>query len=380
MSEDKSHAPTPHHRNEARRKGQVAKSQDLAAAVVLLFALILLMTQGEKLARTFQEYTVAMLGTPVFVQPQLAEDNGLFDLFISQFYTTVWTFFQPLCFFFISLVAVAVIAEITQFGFLWLPDKLFSLDINRLNPISGLKRIFSMQGVMRLLMGILKIIICAVVAFFAVKNEIGTIINLTDKDENQIAMYILWTLLIISVKVAVALVIIAVADYMYQRWKHEKDLKMSHQEVRDEMKNMMGDPKIISKRRGMHRDIVFGQSKGSVKGTTDADVVVTNPTHYAVALKFDPETMDMPYVVAKGCDFIAKQIRRIALENGIPIVENKPLAQTLYKKVEAGQPVNTSEHFRALANILEYAYRLTGRNLGLALQKANAKHRSQQAA
>jgi flagellar biosynthetic protein FlhB len=175
-------------------------------------------------------------------------------------------------------------------------------------------------------------------------------------------------------------VVIAVADYMYQRWKHEKDLKMSHQEVRDEMKNMMGDPKVINKRRGMHRDIVFGQSNGSVKGTTDADVVVTNPTHYAVALKFDPETMDMPYVVAKGCDFIAKQIRRIALENGIPIVENKPLAQTLYKTVEVGQPVNTNEHFKALASILEYAYRLTGRNLGLALRKASAKRRPQQAA
>ncbi|MCL2743051.1 MAG: EscU/YscU/HrcU family type III secretion system export apparatus switch protein [Planctomycetaceae bacterium] len=375
MSEDKTHDPTPYRRQKAREQGQVAKSQDLASAVILLFALVVLMTQGEKLARTFQSYTTKTLGSPIFLAPEIAEDNGLFDLVISQFYFMVWEFLYPLSFFFASLAVVAVVANLVQFGFLWLPEKLFTLDLNRINPISGLKRIFSLQGLMRLLMGILKIIICGVVAFFAVRSEIGTIINLTDKDENQIALYILWTLLIIAVKVASALVIIAVLDYLYQRWKHEQDLKMSSQEVRDEIKQMLGDPKTISKRRGMHRDLVFGQSRESVRGTADADVVVTNPTHYAVALKFDPETMDMPYVVAKGCDFIAKQIRRIALENGIPIVENKPLAQTLYKKVEVGQPVNTREHFRALVSILEYAYRLTGRNLDAAVRKASAKQR-----
>lgn len=363
MSDDKTHDATPYRRAKALEEGQVAKSQDLAASLILLFGLVFLLTQGGQLATLFYQYASTMLGQPVFIDPQIAEDDGLFDLAVNQFHVMILTFLKPLSFFFLALLAIAVIANIAQTGILWLPNKLFTIDLNRINPLSGLKRIFSLQSVMRLLMGIGKIIICAIVAYFAIKGEIGVILNLTDKDENQIVLYLLTTLLIVAIKVAVALTLIAVIDFMYQKWKHEQDLKMSTQEVRDEIKNQMGDPKIIGKRRQMHRDMAMGQSQGSVQGTQDADVVVTNPTHFAIAIKFDADTMDFPTVVAKGADFLAKQIRKIALENGIPIVEHKPLAQALYKTVDIGQPVLEDEHLVALAEILAYAYRLSGRTM-----------------
>lgn len=369
MSDDKTHDATPHRRQKAREEGQVARSQDLASSLILLFGLIVLLNQGGKLAEQFLLFSTAMLGQPIFVGSELAEEDGLFELAINQFHVMVLTFLKPVGLFFMFLVGIAVIANIAQTGLLWLPNKLFSIDMNRINPMSGLKRIFSLQAVMRLVMGICKIVICAIVAYFAVKNEIGAILSLTDKDENQIALYLLTTLLTIAIKVSVALTLIAVADFMYQKWKHEQDLKMSTQELRDEIKNMMGDPQMISKRRQVHREMAQSQGRGSVLGTEDADVVVTNPTHYAVAIKYDVETMDAPVVVAKGADFLAKQIRKIALENGIPIVEHKPLAQGLYKTVEIGMPILNDEYYAALAEILAYAYRLSGRNINRELQR-----------
>lgn len=359
---EKSHDPTPRRREEAREKGQVAKSQDLAAALVLLFAIILLMTLGRQIVDLFRRYSEAMFREPMFLTTDIAEYGGLFDTVMSKLHATVFSFMEPLSLFFIALMLIAIFANLAQIGFLWLPDKL-GFDLTRLDPIKGFGRIFSMQSVMRLLMGIVKIVICGAVAYYAVKNDIGAILNLTSSEEKQIASYLVWTLLIIALKVAVALVIIAILDYMYQKWKFEQDLRMSTEEIREEIKNMMGDPQIISKRRQLQREMAMKQRPGSVQGTSDADVVVTNPTHYAVALKFDPKTMEVPIVVAKGSGFLAKQIRKIALENNIPIVEKKALAQALFKTVEIGQPVLNNDHLVALAEILAYAYRLSGRNI-----------------
>jgi flagellar biosynthetic protein FlhB len=168
----------------------------------------------------------------------------------------------------------------------------------------------------------------------------------------------------IALKVAVALVIIALIDLMYQRWKHMQDMRMTDQEIRDEMKNMIGDPQIISKRRQLQREMA---TKQRTQGTSEADVVVTNPTHFAVAIKFDARTMDSPVVVAKGSDFLAFQIRKIAAEHSIPVVERKELARTLFAFVEIGQqvafPHEHAEHMKTLVKVLKYVYDLAGRNL-----------------
>jgi flagellar biosynthetic protein FlhB len=180
----------------------------------------------------------------------------------------------------------------------------------------------------------------------------------------------------IGLKVAVALVIIALIDLMYQRWKHMQDLRMTDQEIRDEMKNMIGDPQVISKRRQIQREMA---SKQRVQGTSEADVVVTNPTHYAVAIKFDARTMDEPVVVAKGADALAFQIRKIAAEHSIPVVERKELARNLFAMVEIGSPIVQipREHMQTLVNVMLYVYSLTGRDLN---SEMNYRQRSRRRA
>ncbi len=350
---EKSHDPTPRRREQAREEGQVARSQDLAASLVLLAAIVLLMTLGKDVVKLFIRFTQFSLGEAFFLIPENMDADGLTNAFISHYYATTLQFLGPTSLFFGSLLIVAVGANLAQVGLLWLPNKL-GFDFSRLDPIKGFGRIFSMQSVMRLLMGIVKIVICAIVAYYAVKNEIGTIINLTTLEEPQICTYLAQTLLWIALKVAVALAIISIIDYIYQKWKHEQDLRMTTEELRQEMKNMMGDPQIVSKRRQIQREMA--SKERSARGTPDADVVVTNPTHLAVAIKYDPDTMEAPVVVAKGADYLAQQIRQIALEHGIPILERKPLAWSLFEKVRIGQAI-FDEHYKAVAEVLAWVHR-----------------------
>ena len=354
---DKTHDPTPHRREQAREQGQVAKSQDFASAVVLVIALVLLWKViGRWLVERLVLYTQEMLGEPVLI-PDFAND-GPFNDIVALCYGTTVLFMTPLAIFFITLLFTAVFVNIAQIGFLWLPDKL-GFDFTRLDPIKGFGRIFSLQSVMRLIMGIVKIIICAIVAYYAVKGKIEAILHLCERSKEEIAFYLTDTLIEIALKVAIALVVIAILDYIYQRWKREQDLKMTTQEIREEMKQMLGNPEILQKRKQLQREI----AQRGIQGAKDADVVVTNPTHLAVAIQYDPDTMDLPIVVAKGAEFLAQQIKKIALENNIPIVENKPLARALYEKVEVGQPVQDYHQWRALSEVLAYAYRLSGRKI-----------------
>ena len=359
---DKKHDPTPRRLEQAREQGQVAKSQDLAAAIVLLLAIVLLMTLGRKIADDLYEYSAVMLSEPLLLIPENQEIDSLKQSTQSLFHETVIKFMKPLSIFFLLLLGSAILANIVQVGFLWLPEKL-ALDFTRLDPIKGFGRIFSMQSVVRFLMGIVKTVICAMVAWYAVEAGIGEILNLSEYETNQIAAFLVWTLLMIALKVAVALVIIALIDWMYQRWKHMQDLRMTDQEIRDEIKNMIGDPQIISKRRQIQREMA---QKQRVQGTPDADVVVTNPTHFSVAIKYDARTMEEPVIVAKGADFLAFQIRKIAAEHGIPVVERKLLARTLFEHVEIGVPITLpiehQEHMKTLVEVLKYAYNLVGRD------------------
>ena len=361
---DKKHDPTPRRLEEAREKGQVAKSQDLAAAIVLLIAIVLLMTVGQRIAADLYEFSCTMLSEPLLLVPENQENDALEQSVQSLFHETITRFMNPgqlysLFYFFLLLMLIAVLANLAQVGFLWQPEKL-ALDFTRLDPVKGFGRIFSMQSVVRLLMGIVKIVICAAVAWYAVEASVGEILNSSENETNQIAAFLVWTLIMVAFKVAVALVIIALIDLMYQRWKHMRDLRMTDQELRDEIKNMIGDPQIISKRRQIQREMA---QKQRVQGTQDADVVVTNPTHFAVAIKFDAKTMDGPVIVAKGADFLAFQIRKIAAEHGIPVVERKALARSLFETVEIGKPITlTQEHMQTLTEVLIYVYDLVGRD------------------
>jgi flagellar biosynthetic protein FlhB len=164
---------------------------------------------------------------------------------------------------------------------------------------------------------------------------------------------LLWT----ALKIGVALLVLAILDYAFQRWKHEQDLRMTSQEVREEMKNLQGDPQIIARRRVIQRQLVLNRLSTAVP---KADVVITNPSELAVAIQYEPETMAAPVVVAKGAGLLAQRIRRLALEHEIPIVEKKPLAQALYRDVEVNHPI-PSDKYAAVAEVLAYVYQLKGK-------------------
>lgn len=346
---EKSHDPTPRRREQAREEGQVAKSQDLASALILLIAIILLLTQSRTIGVAFYEYTLDNITGDIW----LATDQYTI---LNYIITGIFKFLYLFLLFGLVLIIGAILVNLAQVGILWLPNKL-GFDFSRLDPIKGFGRIFSMQSVMRLGMGIFKIIICTIVAFFAVAGDIQSIMGLTELTEGQISGYMVELILWIALKMTVALVILAILDYIYQKWKYEQDLKMTTQEIREEMKNTLGNPEIMQRRRQIQREMAQQRMGQAVP---NADVVVTNPTELAVALKYDPENMSAPIVVAKGAGLLAQRIRRIALEHGIPIIERKPLARALYQSVEVDQPIPV-EQYSAVAEVLAYVYQLQGK-------------------
>jgi flagellar biosynthesis protein FlhB len=222
-----------------------------------------------------------------------------------------------------------------------------------------LARLFSMASTMRLAFGIFKIIIICAVAYNVLSKRQNDVLALTGLELPQIALYaweiVLWT----SLKIGLALFILAILDYAYQRWKHENDLKMTPQEVREEMRNQQGDPQVLSRRKSVQRQLAMNRMSTSVP---KADVVITNPTELAIAVQYDPETMIAPIVVAKGAGVVAQRIRKLALENGIPIVEKKPLAQALYKEVDLNHPI-PDQMYAGVAEVLAYVYQLKGKKM-----------------
>ncbi|MFW5693209.1 MAG: EscU/YscU/HrcU family type III secretion system export apparatus switch protein, partial [Thermoguttaceae bacterium] len=256
------------------------------------------------------------------------------------------------------LLLAAVAVNVFQIGFLFLPSKL-APDITRLDPLKGFGRLFSLQSVMRLLFGIFKIAVIASVALYSLYQEGETLLELTALAVPQAAYYMVQVLLWTAVKIAVALVILALLDFAFQKWKHEQDLRMTAQEVREEMKNLEGDPQVLARRRQVQRELAKQRLEGAVP---KADVVVTNPTELAVAIQYEPESMAAPVVVAKGAGVLAQRIRQLALEKGIPIVERKPLARALYREVEINRPV-PEDKYAAVAEVLAYVYQLKGKKI-----------------
>jgi len=345
---EKSQEATPHRRQKAREEGQVAKSQDLSSAVLLLGALAILLYWGGAVCDLLGRLAQRQLGGPAWItiDSQFA---------VSQWHGMTLEVAKILGPIFALLVIVAVLANVLQTGILFVPKKL-ALDFNRINPIAGLKRTFSLTSVMRLLFGIFKIAVVAAVAAWSVSGDYDTILSLATLELPQVAAFIgkvtLWT----CGKIALALLVLAVIEFAYQRWKYEQDLRMTSQEVREEFKQTQGDPQIIARRRMVQRQLVLNRLSSAVP---KADVIVTNPTELAIALQYDPQTMVAPLVVAKGAGVVAQRIRRLGLENGVPIVERKELAQTLYKHVEVNQAI-PREQYAAVAEVLRYVYELKG--------------------
>ncbi len=358
QSGDKSQEATPHRRQQAREQGQVAYSQDLGSAALLVVSVLLLRYWGADVIDAAGRLMRHQLGT---VGPMVADRSEA----LAQSHTIVFTLGKVVLPIIGLLAGAGILLNVFQTGFLFVPERLVP-DVSRLNPLSGLKRIFSLTGAMRLSFGMFKVTIVAVVASVVLYQRRDEVLLASALSAPQLASFMIDIALSTALWVGVALLILALFDFAFQKWKHEQDLRMTRQEVQDEMKNLQGDPQIIARRRAIQRQMALNRMGDKVP---KADVVVTNPTELAIAIKYDPDEMLAPIVVAKGAGVLAQRIRRLALEHNIPVVERKPLAQLLYKDVEINHPV-PDKSYAAVAEVLAYVYQLKGKKMKLPQPRA----------
>ena len=253
--------------------------------------------------------------------------------------------------FFIISFVVAFLSQAVQFKWM-VTSKPLQPKLNKLNPISGFKRMFSKQALFELVLSIVKIVIIFFICYSVIKDNLMVLLTVYDL-EIQDSLGILFDLVIdLGMKVSLVYFVLAVADLFFQKWKHKQDLKMTKQEVKDEYKNQEGDPKIKSQQRQRMQQ---ASRRRMMQSIPEADVVITNPTHFAVALKYDNTVNQAPIVVAKGADYLAFKIKDIARENDVVIYEDKPLARMLYSNVDIGREI-PAELYQAVAEVLAYVY------------------------
>lgn len=346
---EKTQKATPKKRKEARDKGQVAKSTDLGPSVVLLTAVFAFSLMSNFL---YTNITEMMKEFYTSINDVNLSVNNLsaFLLAITYKYMLIMI---PI---FALTVIVSLVANYAQVGFL-LTGHPIKPDLNRINPIKGFQRIFSTKALAELFKSIGKILVVGYLVYSVLIKSYPTLVSTADMDLINIFQSVGSLAFELGIKAAFVLLILAIIDYIYQRHDYEKNLKMSVKEVRDELKQQEGDPLIKGRIKQRQRQMAMQRMMQEVP---TADVIITNPTHLAIALKYDKEKMNAPTVVAKGERLIAQKIKKVATENSVPVVEDKPLAQALYKSVRPGDEVPV-ELFQAVAEILALVYKLNSR-------------------
>ena len=351
---DKTEKATPKKLDDARKEGRVARSSDLINGFMLLLMFFVLKLFGGIMANLFLDSFVKYynkasdISMEVFDVKQAVNLSNeiVIDIVIASLPVLIGSF------------VVALVGNIVQVG--WkVTGKPLKPKLDRLNPIGGFKRMFSQEKVVELIKSILKVLAIALVAYNEVKDRWKFILNLYDFEFMQAILNIFDIVLDVGIKISVIFVIIGLADFGYQKWKHLHDLRMSKQEVKDEMKQSEGDPQIKGQIRQKMRE---GARRRMMQDLPKADVVITNPTHFAVAVKYDKETAEAPYVLAKGADYVAANIKEIAKQNNIEIVENKPLARMLYYNVEIGDQI-PPELYQMVAEVLAYVYSVKNKEI-----------------
>lgn len=342
---EKTEKATPKKRQDSRKKGQVAKSQDVNTAIVLLAVFLVLFLTGDQIYNTL-----------IYVFLHTFEDYMFMDLTESNIQVIFLDVLQELVILLGPIMIVAMIAGIfanyIQFGFLFSTETI-QPKLEKLDPIKGFKRIFSLRAIVELFKSILKISLVGFVTFAVLWARKDEILILAQKSVGAGLVTIANLTLQMGFIAAGVLLFLALLDYLYQKYDFEKNLRMSKQDIKDEYKNSEGDPLIKSKIKQRQREMAMRRMMQEVP---NADVVITNPTHYAIALKYDEKKLDAPFVVAKGVDYVAQKIKLIANENDVIMVENRPLARALYAQTDIGQTI-PEEFFKAVAEILAYVYK-----------------------
>lgn len=347
FDDEKTEEPTAKKRADARKKGQVGRSQELNTAFVLLMGFLTLRVLWEYIYGNIAGYTIYIFSH----LGQNATTEGISEIFIGIMLLLAKTSLPVM----ICIMIIGLAINIYQVGIMFSTDKL-SFSLGKLNPINGFGRIFSKRSLVELVKSIFKIIIIGYFLYRYLKDQIPYMPQFIFFDLPYSLATAADFIFTMAFQVIGVIMVLAALDYKYQQWQTTQDLKMSKQEVKDEFKQMEGDPKIKSKIRQKQRQMAMQRMMSEVP---KADVIVTNPTHLAVALKYK-KGMIAPLVVAKGQDLVAEKIKQIARENHVIIVENKPVARALYEAVEVGGMV-PAELYQAVAEIIAYVYRIKHR-------------------
>ena len=335
---------------DAREEGQVAKSRELGqAATLFAFFLVLkiwALSMGQNFMRVFEVIYNRMKEMTTLPGGVISSKDfcGLVNYTILRMFIIV----AP-----VMLAGLAVVVIVDIFQVKWQPTaKPLQPKFSKLNPISGFKRIFSTRKLVELLMAIIKVAIVIYVAYSTLKNEFSSLFILYNLQLKAAIGLIGGIAIDLGIKISAIYFIVGFADYGYQKWKFSEDMKMTKQEVKDEWKNSEGDPAVKGKQKQRMQE---ASRRRMMQSVPSADVVITNPTHFAVAVKYDPMFFDAPYVVAKGADVLAQRIKDKARESNVEIVENKPLARMLYYNVDLGSPI-PPELYQTVAEILAVIY------------------------
>ena len=352
---EKTEPATEKKKSDARKEGQVAKSKEIENAFSLMALFLVLKfwsaTLGTKLINFFH---VCYDNMPEYIKNYdgYVNENDIIKL-VLQCILQLIIMLAPV---FIVAFIVSFVCDVAQVG--WKPTaKPLQPKGSKINPISGFKKIFSKTAIVELLKAILKIGIILMVTWSFLKKNINGLFLLYDVSLQEGIGDTCKLVIDLGIRIAAAYLVIALADYAYQRWKYNDDLKMTKQEVKEEYKQQEGDPQIKGKIRQKMRE---ASQRRMMQNLPKADVVITNPTHYAVAIMYDADNYSAPIVVAKGENFLAQRIKEVARENDIEIVENKPLARMLYANVEVGEMI-PEELYQAVAEVLAFGYRLKGK-------------------
>ena len=340
----KTEEATPKRLRDSRKKGQISKSGDLNSAVSFLVFALLLGALGDYLLTNSIEYITLALSQDVGSGLTQANVGAI----LVQNVMKILLIFMP---FGLIAVFIGVVTNVVQVGFLFTVEPL-KPDFKRLNPIEGMKNIFSKKALFNMFKSIMKLLIVTYLTYTGLQKVMKPIMNLGGVGVEKLFGFFMDTVSTLSVSIASFMIILGVIDFIFQKKDYKKNLMMTKQEIKDEYKQMEGDPKIKSKRQQRQREMSMARTMQSVEAST---VIITNPTHIAIALRYEQGKDEAPVVMAKGLDYMAMKIREKAKEEGIPIIENKPLARSMYYKVEPGSSVPV-EMYQAIAEILALVF------------------------
>jgi flagellar biosynthetic protein FlhB len=346
---EKTETATPKKRQEARKKGQVAKSNELPGAFILFFTFLSFVMFGGFLKKHFFNIFDVTLNDYLLSEVSVTNVTTLFGNLLIEGIILL----SPI--FFVTML-IAILGNFLQIGILFTGDPLL-MKFNKLNPIEGAKKIFGIRSLVEFLKSMLKVSIVGVIVYITLVGQIKEIMKLSHYSLENTLSFVSSITIRLGITIGLVLVVLAIFDYFYQRYEHEKSLKMSKQDIKDEYKKSEGDPLIKGKIKERQRKLAMQRMMQEIP---NADVVITNPTHFAIAIKYNAGAMEAPKVIAKGKDYVALKIKEIAKNNGIVMMENKPLARALYSQVELGDTI-PADLFQAVAEVLAYVYKIKGR-------------------